>query len=120
MELSRFYDRMAKKKKIRADFRKNRSVRARTTDWTRRYRQHGFEEEAPPQSERISGKGELARRRTVCGEHAGRPGRARAGRPPGRGREALPPRTGALRAGARQHGRGRDGQRLPAAPPAGC
>ena len=59
---------MAKKKKIRADFRKNRGVRARTTDWTRRYRQHGFEEEAPPQSERISGKGELARRRTVCGE----------------------------------------------------
>ncbi len=59
---------MAKKKKIRAQFRKNRGVRARTTDWTRRYRQHGFEEEAPPQSERLSGKGELARRRTVCGE----------------------------------------------------
>ena len=60
--------RMAKKKKIRADFRKNRSVRARTTDWTRQYRQHGFEDEAPLQGERISGKGELARRRTVCGQ----------------------------------------------------
>ena len=59
---------MSKKKKIRAQFRKNRSVRARTTDWTRRYRQHGFEEEAPSQGERLSGKGELARRRTVCGE----------------------------------------------------
>jgi ribosome biogenesis GTPase len=59
---------MAKKKKIRADFRKNRGVRARTSGWTRRYRQHGFEEEAPQKGERISGKGELARRRTVCGE----------------------------------------------------
>ncbi len=59
---------MGKKKKIRAEFRKNRGVRARTTDWTRQYRQHGFENEAPPQGERISGKGELARRRTVCGE----------------------------------------------------
>lgn len=59
---------MAKKKKLRAEFRKNRNVRARATDWTRRYRQHGFEDETPLPSERISGKGELARRRTVCGE----------------------------------------------------
>ena len=59
---------MAKKKKIRADFRKNRTVRARASDWTRRYQEHGFEEEAPLQSERISGKGELARRRTICGD----------------------------------------------------
>jgi ribosome biogenesis GTPase len=62
---------MAKKKKIRAEFRKNRSVRARPSDWTRRYQQHGFEDEAPPQNERISGKGELARRRTVCGDRSG-------------------------------------------------
>ncbi len=59
---------MAKKKKFRTDFRKNRGDRPRSSDWTRRYRQHGFEEEAPPQGERISGKGELARRHTVCGE----------------------------------------------------
>ncbi len=59
---------MSKKKKIRTDFRKNRAVRARPTDWTRRYSEHGFEEETPPQSERISGKGELTRRRTVCGD----------------------------------------------------
>ncbi len=59
---------MAKKKKIRAEFRKNRNVRARASDWTRRYREHGFQDEAPLQSERISGKGELARRRTVCGD----------------------------------------------------
>ena len=62
---------MAKKKKIRADFRKNRNVRARTTDWTRQFRQHGFEDEDPTQSERVSGKGELVRRRTVCGEEVG-------------------------------------------------
>ncbi len=59
---------MGKKKKIRAEFRKNRSGRTRTTDWTRQYRQHGFENEAPLQGERVSGKGDLVRRRTICGE----------------------------------------------------
>jgi len=59
---------LAKKKKFRADFRKNRSVRARPSDWTRRYRQHGFEDESPEKQERISGKGDLVRRRTVRGE----------------------------------------------------
>ncbi|MFZ1937184.1 MAG: ribosome small subunit-dependent GTPase A [Thermoguttaceae bacterium] len=59
---------MGKKKKIRAEFRKNRGVRTRPSDWTEQYRQHGFENEAPPQGERVSGKGELVRRRTVCGE----------------------------------------------------
>lgn len=60
---------MAKKsKKIRADFRKNRGVRARQTDWTRQFDQHGFEEEDPCQDERISGKGELTRKRTVHGD----------------------------------------------------
>jgi ribosome biogenesis GTPase / thiamine phosphate phosphatase len=59
---------MAKKKKIRAQFRKNRNVRARASDWTRRYQQHGFVEEAPLQGERISGKGDVSRHRTVCGD----------------------------------------------------
>jgi ribosome biogenesis GTPase / thiamine phosphate phosphatase len=59
---------MAKKKKIRAEFRKNRNVRARSSDWTQRYREHGFKDEAPTQGERVSGKGELVRRRTVCGD----------------------------------------------------
>ncbi len=59
---------MAKKKKIRAQFRKNRSSRARPTDWTRRFQEHGFQDEAPIQGERVSGRGELARRRTVCGD----------------------------------------------------
>ena len=62
------YTVMAKKKrKIRADFRKNRGDRTRPTDWTRRFQQHGFEEEDPVQEERISGKGELTRRRTITG-----------------------------------------------------
>ena len=59
---------MAKKKqKIRADFRKNRGVRARRTDWTRQFDEHGFEEDDLQQQERISGKGELTRKRTVSG-----------------------------------------------------
>lgn len=58
---------MGKKKKIRADFRKNRGSRTRPTDWTREFEQHGFEEQDPLQGERISGKGELSRRRTVTG-----------------------------------------------------
>jgi ribosome biogenesis GTPase / thiamine phosphate phosphatase len=62
---------MGKKKKIRAQFRKNRNVRARPSDWTQRYREHGFADEAPSQGERISGKGDLARHRTVCGEWLG-------------------------------------------------
>ena len=61
-------DMAKKKKKIRTEFRKNRSVRARRTDWTRQFDQHGFEEEDPHQQERISGKGELTRKRTVRGD----------------------------------------------------
>jgi ribosome biogenesis GTPase len=56
---------MGKKKKIRADFRKNRNVRARKKDWTRQFGAHGFEEQSPDTAERISGKGDLTRRRTV-------------------------------------------------------
>ena len=56
-----------KKKKIRAEFRKNRSVRTRQTDWTRRFEIDGSGEDEPLQQERISGKGKLSRRRTVRG-----------------------------------------------------
>ncbi|MFH1267996.1 MAG: ribosome small subunit-dependent GTPase A, partial [Planctomycetota bacterium] len=68
---------MAKKKKIRADFRKNRESRTRQTNLTREFEQHGFEEEDPLQGERISGKGRLTRRRTVTGtevDTGGEPG----------------------------------------------
>ena len=60
---------MAKKKhgKIRAQFRKNRGDRTRPTDWTRQFEEHGFENKDPVQDERISGKGELTRQRTVMG-----------------------------------------------------
>ncbi len=58
---------MGKERKIRAEFRKNRNVRARRTDWTRQFDEHGFQEEAPPQSERVSGKGDLTRHRTIRG-----------------------------------------------------
>ena len=56
---------MAKKKKVRADFRKNRNVRARKTDWTQQFDKHGFAEQSPDSQERVSGKGDISRRRTV-------------------------------------------------------
>ena len=58
-----------KKHKIRAQFRKNRTERARSDDWTRRF--HATDAETaddPVLQERISGKGELTRRRTVLVE----------------------------------------------------
>jgi len=61
---------MAKKKKIRADFRKNRAARTRQSDWTREFERHAFAEEDPIQRECVSGKGELTRRRTVTGHEA--------------------------------------------------
>lgn len=53
--------------KTRAAFRKNRVLRTRPKDWTRRFQQEHLDEEEIPldREERISGKGELARRRTV-------------------------------------------------------
>lgn len=64
---------MAKKKKqkIRATFRKNRQVRTRKQNLTDEYREHGFEQDDASRSERISGKGELTRKRTVVGVEPG-------------------------------------------------
>ena len=60
---------MAKKqKKIRADFRKNRSARTRPTDLTRRFDADEDETLDDASQERISGKGDLSRKRTVVGE----------------------------------------------------
>jgi ribosome biogenesis GTPase / thiamine phosphate phosphatase len=61
---------MAKKKKFRVEFRKNRAPRARKTDWTRQFDEHRFDEQAPEADERISGRGEVARRRTICTSEA--------------------------------------------------
>ncbi len=56
-----------KKRKIRAEFRKNRMPRARQGDLTRDYHDTGLEDDDSAQTERVSGKGELTRKRTVIG-----------------------------------------------------
>jgi len=56
---------MAKNRKIRADFRKNRNYRTRQTDLTREFHRQGLDDDQPLAVERISGKGELSRRRTI-------------------------------------------------------
>ena len=56
-----------KKSKIRASFRKNRTQRTRDSDWTRRFAEQGEQLEDVPRQERISGKGELTRKRTIVG-----------------------------------------------------
>lgn len=58
---------MPKKNKLRAEFRKNRSGRARQGDWTRRLDREQLDADESPSGERISGKGELTRKRTVVG-----------------------------------------------------
>jgi ribosome biogenesis GTPase len=57
-----------KKKKVRVNFRKNREVRTRDRGLTRQYTEHGFAEDDTVRKEQVSGKGELARKRTVVGE----------------------------------------------------
>jgi len=58
-------------RKIRADFRKNRAPRQRSGDLTRRFEREDYDQQLDePHGERISGKGELTRRRTVIGSHA--------------------------------------------------
>ncbi len=54
-----------KKRKIRADFRKNRQQRVRQRDLTRDFQDHGFQQDESQKSERVSGKGSLSRRRTL-------------------------------------------------------
>ncbi len=67
---------MAKKKKngsssskFRVDFKRNRNERTRENDWTRRFRPDdpNNENDEPDSEERISGKGDLVRKRTVVG-----------------------------------------------------
>lgn len=56
-----------KKQKVRANFRKNRGARARDADLTRQYEQ-GDTTDDLAKTERVSGKGELTRKRTVEAE----------------------------------------------------
>lgn len=62
------------KKKIRTDFRKNVQSRARPRDLTRDFAGGGLEGEAQPLTERVSGKGDLSRKRTVIGEEVAETG----------------------------------------------
>ena len=57
-----------KSRKIRTDFRKNREIRTRPGDLTRDFHDHGFERQDAAQTERVSGKGSISRKRTVVGE----------------------------------------------------
>ncbi len=66
-----------KKRKIRAEFRKNHDTRKRTSDFTRQFARDDDSHEQMAPSERISGKGALTRKRTIQGaesaaEDAGR------------------------------------------------
>ncbi len=61
---------MAKKKKVRVDFRKNRSKPARDNQWTKGFQDHGFNEEATSSAERVRPKGDLSRRRTIVQDQA--------------------------------------------------
>src|SRR5262249_31084531 len=73
-------ERMAKKKKVRVDMRKNRSKPPRPRQWTRDFQDHGFAEEATTGQERVRAKGELSRRRTIIQEETA--GADEAGREP--------------------------------------
>lgn len=59
---------MAGKKKIRTELRKNRAPRARQGDWTRRAFDGQLDDGGLPAAERLSGKGELTRKRTVVAD----------------------------------------------------
>lgn len=56
-----------KKRKFRTSFRKNREVRTRDRDITQRFDREAEVEDVSPRSERISGKGDLTRKRTIAG-----------------------------------------------------
>jgi ribosome biogenesis GTPase / thiamine phosphate phosphatase len=57
-----------KDKKFRADFRKKHQSRSRRSDLTRGFAAGDQELEESPLSERVSGKGDLTRKRTVTGD----------------------------------------------------
>jgi len=59
----------ASSQKFRVDFRRNRNAKTRINDWTQRFQADEFlnDDEKSVADERISGKGELVRKRTVIG-----------------------------------------------------
>ena len=59
---------MAKKKKVRVAFKKNRQKRTRANDMTRGYREADPSAPETASSERVRAKGDLSRHRTVMQE----------------------------------------------------
>jgi len=55
-------------RKVRTQLKKGHQGRQRKGDFTREYREHGFQDEDTLDRERLSGKGDLTRHRTVIGE----------------------------------------------------
>lgn len=60
--------RMAKKKKVRVDLRKNRAKRKRSKSWTRDFRTGKLDEDRVTMRESVRAKGELSRKRTIIWE----------------------------------------------------
>jgi ribosome biogenesis GTPase len=56
---------LAKKKKVRVAFKKNRQKRTRANDLTRRYHADDLTKADPASSERVRAKGDLSRHRTI-------------------------------------------------------
>lgn len=59
-----------KKSRVRAEFRKRHETRRREKDLTRRYQESSDDLDEIHQSERVSGKGSLTRKRTIKGSNA--------------------------------------------------
>lgn len=59
---------MAKKKKVRVAFRKNRQKRTRANDLTRRYHSDDLSRSEPTSAERVRAKGDLSRHRTIIAQ----------------------------------------------------
>jgi ribosome biogenesis GTPase len=63
---------VAKKKKVRVAFKKNRQKRTRANDLTRRYHADDLARSEPTSGERVRAKGDLSRQRTIVTEVPGR------------------------------------------------
>ena len=59
---------VAKKKKVRVAFNKNRQKRTRINDLTRGYTKEGADNDQAVSAERVRAKGDLSRHRTVMQE----------------------------------------------------
>lgn len=65
---------MAKKKKVRVAFKKNRQKRTRANDLTSRYRRDDLARAEPLSGERVRAKGDLSRHRTIVTDDSGESG----------------------------------------------